>query len=100
MSLNRENVVWETESGRWRCGHFDFYEVGDPFSEDFDPEWDVEYTDDFRWVSDEHDNAADAYEAYPGPNPGGTTIVPRELDLDACRRYDAMAKALEEAWRE
>ena len=73
MSLNRENVIWQTPDGRWHRGFYDFYETSPEPGEDWDPEWDVEYRyDRFREYKGGFppEQAASAWQ--PGANPGGS----------------------------
>jgi hypothetical protein len=42
MSVNRENAIWASPEGGYKMGLYDFYYVNQD-SEDFDPEWNVEY---------------------------------------------------------
>ena len=48
MSRNREHVTWQAPDGTWSIGFWD-YEPGDTSDPDYDPEWDVEYSDDRFW---------------------------------------------------
>lgn len=75
MSFHRENITWQSKSGLWSRAFYDFYEVGDRHSEDHDPEWDVEYTNDFNWVSTGHATEQRAFDSWKGANPGGTSIL-------------------------
>jgi hypothetical protein len=74
MSKNRENVIWQSEDGTWNRGFYDFYYINED-DDDFDDEWDVEYTDDFGWVSLGHATEEAAYESWDGCNPGGYTVM-------------------------
>lgn len=98
MSVNRENVTWQAKDGTWSIGFFDFYATGDPMSEDWDFEWDVEYDfSKFNWTSHGHPTEEAAYEAWDGANPGGTSICPRfgpdanEHTVAQCDHYDQLA---------
>lgn len=73
MSFNRRVVIWQSESGLWNIAGYDFYYTNND-DEDFDPEWDVEYTDDFNFVSDGHRTQEDADNAWEGANYGGAEI--------------------------
>ncbi|MEU5428458.1 hypothetical protein ACH4UT_23480 [Streptomyces sp. NPDC020799] len=77
MSHHRENITWQSETGTWSIGFFDYVFTTNPSDEDHDPEWDVEYVDAFNWVSTGHHTADDALDAYlkQHANPGGTTLV-------------------------
>lgn len=87
MSVDRANMIWKSpDDGLWRRGFYSYYTVGDPASEDFDPEWDVEYDyDSFWWTSGPFNTVEQADRSWNGPNPGGVEIVTtadggRELD--------------------
>ncbi|MFJ4668861.1 hypothetical protein [Kitasatospora purpeofusca] len=95
MSLNRENVIWQTEQGTWSIGFFEFEY---PDHEDFDPEWDVEYDRSlFWWVSTGHADPDEAVEAYRAEhaNPGdASTCIEWSADTGAkIARYEEMATA-------
>ena len=69
MSFNRENIIWQScADQRWYRGFYRVEWVDD--SEDADPEWDVEYADDFEWVSGPHANVEAARASWTGANPG------------------------------
>ena len=80
MSTDRENVTWQSKDGTWNRAFFDFYETGDPSDEDFDYEWDVEYTEQFNWLVSGLPTEVAADEAWEGSNPGGTSIHPYDAD--------------------
>lgn len=90
MSFNRENVTWKTANGTWRKGFYTVIETGDPFDEDHDPEWDVDYDfDSFEWVGPECATEQQADETWNGPNPGCGWVIddPKEAkDLDHMAR--------------
>ncbi|MGI5526794.1 hypothetical protein ACQEVX_05005 [Streptomyces syringium] len=77
MSHHRENVTWQSKTGTWSIGFFDYVLTTEPDDEDHDPEWDVEYVDAFHWASTGHPTPDDALRAYTqrNANPGGTTLV-------------------------
>ncbi|MEU5385960.1 hypothetical protein [Kitasatospora cineracea] len=82
MSLNRENVTWQTENGTWSIGFYDYEEPCEP-DEDYSYEWDVEYTRNrFGWLSTGHPDWGSAMAAYCeyNANPGGGTILRRTPD--------------------
>lgn len=93
MSQNRENVTWQSSNGKWNIAFYDFYYVNQD-DEDFDPEWDVEYTEDFNWVSTGHATKEAADRAWTGANPGGGTQVEYSAaNAKTCDAYDAKAEA-------
>lgn len=75
MSVNRENVIWQSRNGTWNRAFYDFYEVGDTNDPDWDFEWDVEYTDDFNWVRTGLASQEAAHQAWDGANPGGYSVI-------------------------
>lgn len=76
MSVNRENVVWQSEDGTWSRGFYDFYDTKDYDDEGYDYEWDVDYEyDSFRWVSCGHATKEQARASWDGANPGGSATV-------------------------
>lgn len=98
MSKNRENTTWQSRDGSWNIGFYDYYETGGHGDEDYDDEWDVEYTNDFHWVSTGHATEYDAQAAWRGANPGGGSIIPIDktepaandiYDDKAAQCYDA-----------
>ncbi|HHH9443037.1 TPA: hypothetical protein ACP32N_005025 [Pseudomonas aeruginosa] len=70
MSFNRENVIWQSKDGTWNRAFYEFWE-DDTGDDDFDPEWDVTYGEDFNWVSTGHLTLEAAEETWSGSNPGG-----------------------------
>jgi hypothetical protein len=97
MSMNRENVAWQSSNGKWNLGFYDYYHVNQG-DEDFDPEWDVEYTDDFNWVSTGHATEEAAHNSWDGCNPGGGTVMEYNAgNAKACDALDAKAVACREA---
>jgi len=97
MSLNRENVTWQSKDGKWNRGFFAFYTTGEDF------EWDVEYHDYFNWVSLGHATEEQAHDSWDGANPGHT-FVSRFNPVDSksveqAERYDALAKQFLESKR-
>jgi hypothetical protein len=97
MSCNRENVTWQSESGSWSRGFFEFYDVGSD-RDDWDYEWDVEYDHgSFCWVSTGHASAEAANESWRGSNPGGSCAVAYSPETKVqCDRYDEMASKLKQ----
>lgn len=92
MSKNRENVTWQSEDGTWNIGFWDYYETGDPWDDDFDDEWDVEYTGHFGWVSVGNATPEAARETWRGCNPGGTTIYQwGEANRTHIEQFDSLA---------
>ena len=91
MSLNRENVTWQTaENGTWTIGFWDFYL---PEGEE-DEEWGVEYGDTFGWVSAGHptpDTAMDAYTAHHANPSGGTVTAWSPEDAREIAELNALA---------
>ena len=92
MSLNRENVTWQSPRDlKWRNAHYEVIE-GDTSDPDYDYEWDVEYdTSRFWWVGPPRGTWEQAVNTYHGANPGGTTVVdnPKQAAV-----YDRMADEL------
>lgn len=91
MSVNRENVTWQTEDGRWSIGFWDFDYVG---GDDGDYEWDVEYLDHFNFASTGHATEEAAYAAYTreNANPGGTVVYPwSEANRDRIEGFNKLA---------
>lgn len=101
MSTNRENVIWQSADGTWNRGFYDFYETGDWSDPDYDHEWDVEYTQDFSWVSTGHPSMEAAERSWRGSNPGGWSEYPYDparpdaneiFDDKAAQCYDAATR--------
>lgn len=92
MSLNRENVTWQTQQGTWSIGFFAF---SHPDSEEYDHEWEVEYDHgSFWWVSTGHADPDAAMNEYrkQEANPGGSTWVHwSEENAAEIARYEEMA---------
>lgn len=101
MSVNRENVTWQSKDGKWNIGFWDFYDTGFPGDEDYDYEWDVEYYGDRFWfVSQGHRTPDAAYAAYTRThaNPGGTWQIPySEETADQIAKYEKYAANFREA---
>lgn len=94
MSFHRENIVWESKDGSWSRAFYAFDYVGDKDSEDYDPEWDVEYTHEFNWVSVGHPSEQRALDSWHGVNPGGhSTLAYSPATATECGALD------ERAWR-
>lgn len=88
--MHRENVVWQSRDGTWGIGFFDYYNINQD-SEDFDPEWDVEYVYDcFSWASTGHATEDDAHAAWRGANPGCSEVY-KEPSVDT-DKFDVMEK--------
>ena len=102
MSVNRENLTWQSADGTWNIAFYDFYETGDTSDPDFDYEWDVEYTDDFNFVSMGHGTEEKAYEAYTRnhANPGGTTVYPWAGNEEHNAALDVKAREFIKSTRE
>lgn len=96
MSVNRENVIWQSENGKWNLGFFEVYENWSDDDEDYDFEWDVEYNfSAFEWVSRNHATEDAALRSWDGANPGmWQTIGYSPETADQCARYDNMATDL------
>ena len=95
MSVNRENVVWLSPAdGKWRNGHFRFYNIGNPSDPDWDHEWDVEYDhSEFWWVGQGAATAEAALRMWRGANPGGYEETD---DPELGAEYDRMNAELRE----
>lgn len=92
MSFNRDNIVWKSEAGTWSIGFYRCYPTGDTSSEDYDPEWDVDYDlGSFEWASTGHRSEQAAIDSWDGPNPGMFTTA---TDPAQSPRLDAMVEAL------
>lgn len=92
MSLNRENVIWQSRDGTWNIGFYEFFEVNEG-DENFDPEWDVEYEDYFNWASTGHASEEAASAAWKGANPGGSMIVAwSDKNAVECESLDKLAQ--------
>ena len=93
MSLNRENVTWQSADGKWNMGFYD-YEYVNTESEDFDSEWDVEYNYDmFCCVIKNKLSPEDAYNSYVfnHANPGGTVIYDyTEENMNMIESFEAI----------
>lgn len=97
MSFNRENITWESADGTWNLAFFQTLWVGRE-ADGFDPEWDVQYDysefDVYVYATKQATPDA-AYEhilRYTS-NPGGTNLVSRVMNTEACEKYDAMLAA-------
>ena len=95
MSVNRENVTWQSKDGKWNIGFWDFYNTGSYDDPDFDYEWDVEYSSsEFWFLSRGHATPDQAYAAYTrnNANPGGTVEVPfTEKTAEEISKYEEIA---------
>lgn len=98
MSVNRENLIWQSPDSTWSRGFFTC--IPRSWSEDGgepDPEWDVDYEmDSFEWVSTGHPTEEAAARSWDGANPGGHWTH-RYTDGAAREslNYDVMAAELE-----
>ena len=97
MSVNRENVIWQSPDGSWNRGFYEHWNVGDQDDPEWDYEWDVEYGDQFEWVRTGLSSEEDAVRSWGGANPGGRTTwtyspqsaeVIEELDDKAAIAYE------------
>lgn len=90
MSVNRENVTWQSKDGKWNRGFYAFHQTGEDF------EWDVEYESYFNWVSLGHSSKEKADKAWNGANPGGGWVIPFNPDdpksVEEAEHYDNLAK--------
>ena len=86
MSMNRENIVWQSPDGTWNRGFWAF-EYNNEDDEDFDPEWDVNYFYDrfgqFRGGFATKEQAANWT---PGANPGHITYASDEDSIEDLER--------------
>lgn len=89
MSFNRENAVWRSPNGTWNLA---FYTAHERFgSEDFDPEWDVDYDyESFEWLSRGFATADAAIRSWTGANPGCWAVT-GEGDVRNVERLEAIA---------
>ena len=96
MSVNRENVIWQSADGSWSRAFYEFWPVGED-DEDWDYEWDVEYGSDFNWVSSGWATEEAAHDSWTGANPGGSETVAYSAETAAlCEALDAKARDLRE----
>ena len=90
MSLNRNNVTWQSQDGKWNRGFYAYYQTGEDF------EWDVEYIDEFNWVSLGHSTLEKADESWKGANPGHTWVIPYDpadsTSIKDIEHYNDLAK--------
>lgn len=95
MSVNRENVVWQSKDGSWNIGFYAYEEIN-PDSPDFDYEWDVEYDfSRFFWASTGHRSMEDAIRSWGGANPGGhTEVAYSRKTAKQCTKLDEMVWAM------
>lgn len=99
MSFNRKNVVWQSKDGTWNRAFYEFWEV-DTDDDGFDPEWDVEYGEDFNWVSTGHPTLEAAEESWNGANPGDWDEYPYSpANAAACDAFDQKAQAFKASCR-
>lgn len=95
MSVNRENVVWQSKDGSWNRGFFAFENINEN-SEDFDYEWDVEYDyEHFWWASTGHRTETQATNSWRGANPSIREVSHYSDDSKEDNdNYDRMAEWL------
>lgn len=98
MSVNRENVIWQSPDGTWSRAFYDFYPVGQD-DEDWDFEWGVEYTDEFNWLRTGLASEEEAVDAWNGANPGGWTTYSGPEYAERIAELDAKAQAYRAAAR-
>lgn len=98
MSFSRENITWPSKNGTWSIGFYETLWVGSE-ADGYDPEWDVEYGDEFSWCSTGHATEAAAHASWKGVNPGGGIIV-TEYDPEQCDALDAKAERCKAKMRE
>lgn len=98
MSFNRENVIWQSPDGTWNRGFFDSYSTGSYDDDDYDPEWDVEYSENFCWASTGHPTQQAAERSWSGANPGGQSTYPYSDDTqDDIAGFEVQAALLARA---
>lgn len=98
MSTNRENAVWKSPDGTWNIGFYDYRSTGDPSSEDYDHEWDVEYDHgNFWWVSTGHSDERAAMASWDGSNPGSHNIYSDPGSPEVTRFEDMAAETMRAA---
>jgi hypothetical protein len=91
VSVNRENVIWQSEDGTWSRGFYDYVTTGDDY------EWDVEYLDSFMWVRTGLRSEDAAHDAWDGANPGGYSVARWSETPEYTDRLDAKAAAFKAA---
>jgi hypothetical protein len=97
MSVNRENIVWQSKNGTWSRAFYEFWKVNTG-SEDFDYEWDVEYGEEFNWVSTSHPSYESALDAWNGANAGCHEMLEySEKNATQCEQLDAKAAKFKQA---
>lgn len=94
MSVNRENVVWQSKDKTWNIGFYDFSYVNQG-SEDFDPEWDVNYDySSFMWAATGFLTKDAAIASWKQANPGSHDVLPySDQTATEIAQYDLMAWA-------
>jgi len=91
--LTRRVVVWQSQNQTWNIAGYDFYYINRD-DENFDHEWDVEYTDDFNFVSIGHETSEDAEAAWEGANHGGAEVYEwSQENAKDCELLDQKAAA-------
>lgn len=93
MSCNRENICWQSKDGKWSLAFYECWTVNDG-DDDHDPEWDVEYGDQFEWVSTGHATEEAAHNSWHGANPGGGSVMGwSDSCAKECEQLDAKAQS-------
>lgn len=93
MSFNRENIAWQSKDGKWSLGFYECWPINDD-DDDHDPEWDVEYGDQFEWVSTGHATEEAAQNSWNGANPGGGSVMEwSDSSAKACEQLDIKAQS-------
>lgn len=87
MSFHRANVTWQSPDGSWNIGFWTVLEPDPEDDEDYDAEWDVEYGDDFEWVTTGHPSEDSAWRTVNQhrPNPGSSYVCSLTNSSDAER---------------
>lgn len=75
VSFHRENIIWRSADSTWSRGFYESWPTGSYDDEDYDPEWDCEYGDQFEWVTTGHPSVDAADRAWNGANPGGYVVM-------------------------
>jgi len=94
MSVNRDNITWQSKDGSWSIGFYTFYNTGDTNDEDYDFEWDVDYDQSSFWwcrTGFKTPEAAMAAYCYNNANPGSTTIMKYAGNAKEAKEWDLIA---------
>lgn len=96
MSFHYDNVIWRSPNGTWNAGFFaeDYLTCGGNDEEcgDETHEWCREFDQNtFQFVSGGHKTEDEAHRAWPGSNPGSTTVY---CDGDWIASFEDMAARL------